>query len=122
MIARVWRGVTKSADAEPYLAYLKDTGLAEYRATPGNRCVFAFRRIVDGRAEFVLVTLWDSEDAVRRFAGEDPARAVFYPEDDRYLIDRGETSITSTWSSRRPTEAVPSLSVGTAGGLQPRDL
>ncbi len=90
MIARVWRGVTTSADAEPYLVYLKETGLAEYRATPGNRGVFAFRRIVGERAEFVLLTLWDSEEAVRRFAGDDPARAVFYPEDDHYLIERGE--------------------------------
>jgi heme-degrading monooxygenase HmoA len=90
MIARVWRGVTKGADAEPYLAYLTETGLAEYRATPGNRGVFALRRVVDDRAEFVLLTLWDSEEAVRRFAGANPSRAVFYPEDDRFLIERGE--------------------------------
>jgi hypothetical protein len=29
-------------------------------------------------------------DAVRRFAGDDPERAVFYPEDDRYLVARDE--------------------------------
>jgi hypothetical protein len=27
-------------------------------------------------------------DAVRRFAGDEPERAVYYPEDDRFLIDR----------------------------------
>ena len=27
------------------------------------------------------------------FAGDDIARAVFYPEDDRYLVDR-ETTVT----------------------------
>lgn len=90
MIARVWRGVTSSKDSEAYLAYLERTGLAAYRATPGNHAVFAFRRIVQDRAEFVLLTLWASKEAIRQFAGPDPDRAVFYPEDERFLIEKGE--------------------------------
>lgn len=39
----------------------------------------------------VMFSLWDSMDAVRRFAGDDPEIAVFYPEDDRYLVDRDLT-------------------------------
>ena len=35
-----------------------------------------------------MFTLWDSMDAVRGFAGEDPETAVFYPEDDRFLVER----------------------------------
>jgi hypothetical protein len=27
---------------------------------------------------------------IREFAGDDPSRAVYYPEDDRFLIVRGE--------------------------------
>jgi heme-degrading monooxygenase HmoA len=89
MIARTWRGVTAAADADAYLAYLERTGLAAYRATPGNLGVTTLRRRVDGdRVEFVLVSLWESMDAVRAFAGPTPDRAVFYPEDDRFLIDR----------------------------------
>jgi heme-degrading monooxygenase HmoA len=42
--------------------------------------------------EFVMFTLWDSLDAVKAFAGEDYETAVFYPEDDRYLVERDETS------------------------------
>ena len=38
-----------------------------------------------------MFTLWDSMEAVTAFAGTEPERAVFYPEDDRYLIDRGLT-------------------------------
>jgi heme-degrading monooxygenase HmoA len=53
--------------------------------------VLALRRIVnDDRAEFLLVTLWDSEEAIRRFAGDEPEKAVFYPEDERFLVERGE--------------------------------
>jgi heme-degrading monooxygenase HmoA len=88
MIARTWRGFTSAEDADRYLAYLRETGFKQYRATPGNRGVFGLRRLVDGRAEFLLVTLWESPAAVRAFAGDDPERAVFYPEDERYLVAR----------------------------------
>jgi heme-degrading monooxygenase HmoA len=88
MIARTWRGVTKAEDADTYLAYLHETGLSAYRATPGNRGVLALRRIEDDRAEFLLVTLWESEEAIRRFAGQEIDRAVFYPEDEQFLVDR----------------------------------
>ena len=90
MIARTWRGETRAADADAYLQYLHETGFSEYRATPGNRGVLALRRVDGGRAEFLLLTLWESEEAIRRFAGEDIGRAVFYREDERFLIARDE--------------------------------
>jgi heme-degrading monooxygenase HmoA len=46
------------------------------------------RRDVGDDTEFLLVTLWDSLDAVKAFAGPDYETAVFYPEDDRYLVER----------------------------------
>ncbi|WP_223642425.1 alpha/beta fold hydrolase [Corallococcus sp. EGB] len=88
MLARTWRGVTKAEDADAYLAYLHQTGLTHYRRTPGNLAAYCLRKVADGRAEFLLVTLWESMDAVKRFAGDAPERAIFFPEDDRYLIDR----------------------------------
>jgi heme-degrading monooxygenase HmoA len=91
MIARLWRGLTRDVDAEAYVEYLRNTGLKEYRETPGNLGAWVLWRIVDGRAEFLTFSLWESRDAVRRFAGDDIDRAVFYPEDDRYLVDRGLT-------------------------------
>jgi heme-degrading monooxygenase HmoA len=88
MIARTWRGATKAQDGEAYLEYLHRTGFAEYRQTPGNRGVLGLRRIVNDRAEFLLVSLWESEEAIRQFAGSDIEKAVFYPEDERFLVDR----------------------------------
>jgi heme-degrading monooxygenase HmoA len=88
MIARTWRGATKAKDGEAYLEYLYRTGFAEYRKTPGNRGVLGLRRIVKDRAEFLLVSLWESEEAIRQFAGDDIEKAVFYPEDERFLVDR----------------------------------
>ena len=37
MIARSWRGAVRTADAEAYAAYIDETGMQEYAATPGNQ-------------------------------------------------------------------------------------
>lgn len=89
-IARTWRGATTAADADAYLAYLNQPGVgaAEYRRTPGNRGAFILRRISGDRAEFLLVSLWTSEEAIRAFAGDRISEARFFAEDDRYLVER----------------------------------
>jgi heme-degrading monooxygenase HmoA len=91
VIARIWRGRTPAGKADAYHRYLEATGLKEYRASEGNRGVYVFRRIEGDVAEFLLISLWDSLDAVRAFAGEDHERAVYYPEDDDYLLEREPT-------------------------------
>jgi heme-degrading monooxygenase HmoA len=88
MIARIWRGATHARDAKAYLEYLDRTGHTEYRRVPGHRRTVTLRRTDDSRAEFVVISFWDSIDAIRAFAGSDVERAVFYPEDDRYLVER----------------------------------
>jgi heme-degrading monooxygenase HmoA len=65
--------------------------LRDYRETPGNRGTWLLYRREPDRTEVVTVSHWDSLDAVKAFAGDDPNRAVFYPEDDRFLVDREET-------------------------------
>ncbi len=92
MIARIWRGAVRREDGDAYADYLQATGVAGYTATPGNLGVTMLRRDVDDRCEFVMFTLWESLEAVKGFAGEDHETAVFYPEDDRFLIERDETS------------------------------
>ena len=91
-IARTWTGATRASDAESYLDYLRKTGLREYGGTPGNEGVLALRRIDGDRAEFTIVSLWHDESAVAGFAGAEPRQAVFYPEDDRFLVRRDETA------------------------------
>jgi heme-degrading monooxygenase HmoA len=88
VIARVWRGWTSEEDADEYIEYLRETGVKEARSLPGNRAFYILRRLERGRAEFVTVILWESLDAIRAFAGDDIERAVFFPEDERYLVDR----------------------------------
>jgi len=86
MIVRSWRGATRAGDAEAYLDYLRRTGIREYRATPGNRGVVALRRLNGERAEWELLSFWDSPEAEREFAGPDATRAKFYGDDHRWLV------------------------------------
>jgi heme-degrading monooxygenase HmoA len=90
MIARIWRGAVAEADRDAYAEYMDATGVAGYTSTPGNRGVWMLSRDVDGKTEFLMFTLWDSMEAVEAFAGERPEVAVFYPEDDRFLVERDE--------------------------------
>jgi antibiotic biosynthesis monooxygenase (ABM) superfamily enzyme len=91
MIARVWRGWTAAHDADAYAEYLLETGMRAARATPGNVGASILRRVDGGRAEFVTVILFQTLDAVRGFAGPEIERAVFFPEDERFLVEREET-------------------------------
>lgn len=86
MIARIWRGITLKEKADDYLAYLHETGLKDYAKTAGNRGVTVLRREQGEHCEIMLVSLWESMDAVRAFAGENPERSVYYPEDDQFLL------------------------------------
>lgn len=87
MIARTWHGITRAVDADRYADVINRTGTPHYRATPGNRAVYLFRRIEGDRAHFLVLTLWDSLDAIRAFAGPDPEKAVYYPEDKEFLLE-----------------------------------
>jgi heme-degrading monooxygenase HmoA len=92
MIARIWRGVVRLADADSYAGYIRETGFAEYAETSGNRGAWMLRRDQGERTEFITLSLWDSVDAIRAFAGDDIEAAVLYPEDERYLV--GESTVT----------------------------
>jgi heme-degrading monooxygenase HmoA len=88
MIARIWKGTTTAEDADAYADYMNNTGAAEIESIPGNAGVMVTRRVVDGIAEFTFISLWDSMESIKRFSGPDPTRAVFYPEDNRFLVTR----------------------------------
>lgn len=87
MIARLWRGVTLASKADDYFAYLQKTGLQDFRATPGNQGVYVFRRFNEGTAEFLLVSLWDAVESIKKFAGDEHEKARYYSEDKDYLFE-----------------------------------
>ena len=88
MIARVWHGATAAEDGDAYAAYVEETGMTHARKIPGSRGTLVLRDTDGDRTEFETVLLFDSLEDVQAFAGDDIEKAVFYPEDDRYLIER----------------------------------
>ena len=86
MIARIWHGVTPAERSDEYLDYLNHTGVPDYRSTEGNRGVYVLRRIEGDRAHFLTLSFWDAIEDVKRFAGSDPNKAKYYPEDEEFLL------------------------------------
>jgi len=73
----LWRGELRRELADEYDAYIRDTGLADYRATPGNLgAPIAVRDLDDDRAEVITLSWWPSMAAIRGFAGDDVERAA----------------------------------------------
>jgi heme-degrading monooxygenase HmoA len=87
MLARTWSGRTLTSKAEAYSDFLKTKGIQDYLATPGNHGVLVLRRPLGAETEFLLISLWDSEDSIRAFAGDEVTRAYYYPEDDDFLLE-----------------------------------
>jgi heme-degrading monooxygenase HmoA len=92
MISRLWRGRTARENAEAYEALLRSEILPEIHRIEGHRGAYLLRRDVDAGVEFVTITLWDSLDAVRAFAGDDYEAAVILPEARALLADFDERS------------------------------
>ena len=90
MIMRTWRGAVRPEDVEEYLPHQGDTGVREYRETPGNLGVLVLHREQGDLVEVTTVSLWADMDAVKAFAGEDPEVARFYPGDDRLLAAKDD--------------------------------
>lgn len=89
LILRKWSGVIRTTDEADYVAYIDGTGMADYAATPGNRGFqMLLRDLGDGRSEVTTLSWWKTLDAIRDFAGDDIAVARYYPEDDRFLLER----------------------------------
>jgi heme-degrading monooxygenase HmoA len=87
MIARIWHGMTPTAKADEYLDVLNRSGVPDYQRTPGNRGVYVLRRLEGDRAHFLILTFWDSLQAIQGFAGDDVEKARYYPEDKDFLME-----------------------------------
>jgi hypothetical protein len=92
MIARWWRGWAASPeDAAAYEELLATTIFPRVASHEGHRGSYLVRRQVEEGVEFATLTLWDSLESVKGFAGEDyevavvpdPARAVLARWDER---------------------------------------
>jgi heme-degrading monooxygenase HmoA len=91
-ILREWRAEIRRPKKAAYVEYVRTTGIAGYRGTPGNLGVaVAVRDLGADRSEIVTLSWWTSLDAIRAFAGDPVDQARYYPADDEYLLTRPAT-------------------------------
>jgi antibiotic biosynthesis monooxygenase (ABM) superfamily enzyme len=110
MIARVWHGSTEPSNADAYGAFLRQNVFPAVAArVAGFRGGYVLRRRDGSETEFVVITLFDSLDDVRGFAGDDLEAPVIEPEAAR-LLTRGDDRAThydvSALEEREPPPAV----------------
>ncbi len=86
MIARIWHGSTSNENARAYLGFLRKTATKEFRRIKGNRGAFILVRESDSQTEFMVISLWESMAAIKRFAGKDHNKPVYYVTDSEYLL------------------------------------
>ena len=93
MILRLWKASSKVEKASEYIQYATTKVFPELSAIEGHRGAYLLRRPWDGGSEFVVLTLWQSMAAVRRFAGDKPEKAVVDPP-ARAMLDSLDDSVT----------------------------
>jgi heme-degrading monooxygenase HmoA len=80
MIARVWTAKIAPADAHLYADHLKSQVLTTLRKVDGYIGAKLLERETSDGVEIVVITLWQSLDSIRKFAGPDLGKAVVSDE------------------------------------------
>ncbi len=87
MITRIWHGMTSVEKSEEYLHLMRTVAIPDYQATPGNLSALALHRIEGDVAHFLMVTQWESYEAIEAFAGKDISVAKYYDFDKNFLLE-----------------------------------
>lgn len=87
IVARIWHGRTLTAKADEYYEYLKEAGIKKIEAIQGNLGAQVLRRTQGENTEFVVITYWESREAIKKFAGNDIEKANSLPRDREFLLE-----------------------------------
>ncbi|HLO33439.1 MAG TPA: antibiotic biosynthesis monooxygenase [Anaerolineales bacterium] len=79
MIARIWRGFAFPEKAEEYAKHLQTAVLPDLRQIEGFQGVSLLRQDSAEAVEFIVLTFWESMEAIHKFAGENAEVAVVAP-------------------------------------------
>ncbi len=90
MIARTWHGSATLAKADAYRSHFITKVVPHLKDIAGHQGAYLLQREVDGRVEFLAVTLWDSIETIKTFSGPDPGRATIEPEGRAALLSFDE--------------------------------
>jgi len=86
MIVRAWRGYGAASEGEAYPRYLLQSVRPKLEQLPGFQGLYLLRRQGMEEIEFLVLTLWESMEAIRAFAGDQPELAVVEPEARAALV------------------------------------
>lgn len=87
-IMRLWHGEVAIEKADEYERFMIKKAAPDYGSVDGLIKLYFQRRNENTIAHFLLVTVWDSLEAVAKFAGAEPELAKYYPEDENFLLEK----------------------------------
>jgi len=87
-IMRLWHGEVSAEKADDYESFMIERAAPDYGSVEGLLKLYFQRKDGNKTAHFLLVTLWDSIESVKNFAGDNPDIAKYYPEDDNFLLEK----------------------------------
>jgi heme-degrading monooxygenase HmoA len=90
-VARIWQGRVAAAKADEYEKYLTSEGVPKMTSTPGNLGIQVLRRPASEAVEFVVISYWESRDAIKKVVGEDIEKAYSLPRDSEFLLEPVKT-------------------------------
>jgi heme-degrading monooxygenase HmoA len=87
MISRNWRGLAKAEEADNYVRHLQHETFPQLSHIKGFVSASVLCRPTVEGVEFVIVTRWESMDAIRQFAGESAEVAVVPPPVQAMMVE-----------------------------------
>ena len=84
-IARIWRGRTLPEKADAYQAYIYETGIKVLAVRALDVQMFREDRSLE--SEFVVISYWEDEAAMSRYAGPQARQIHHLSRDAEFLID-----------------------------------
>jgi uncharacterized protein len=93
LILRLWKARSRVEKAEEYVQYATTKVFPALAGIEGHRGAYLVRRRLDDAIELLVLTLWQSMEAVRKFAGRNPEKAVVEPE-ARAILTSFDDSVT----------------------------
>ena len=87
IIARIWEGKTPDNQIQPYLEYLRESLVPQFRGVPGNLGLTLAHKKEGDHNRIFFVSYWKDFESVKQYAGNDFKQAIIYPKEKEYLSD-----------------------------------